>query len=185
MNCRRWQIPALCGVVAASAFVAAMLFWPQKPVPPRRAPATASMQALSRLHDLQLNDYQGKSQPFSQWKGKILVINFWAAWCAPCREEMPYFSRISRDYAEKGVQFVGISSDSAATVRGFADREKISYPLLVGGQHTLELSAALGNSQSGLPFTAIVGRNGEPLLAHTGRLSESELESLLSRHNPQ
>lgn len=181
MNLRRAMIPALCVLIGVAAFTTGFLVRPGKRVSQPPPPEVVSKQALSALLDAQFNDYEGKPQPLAQWKGKILVINFWATWCAPCREEMPYFSRINEQYAGQGVQFVGISTDAADTVRLFARQHKVSYPLLIGGPQIVALSTELGNRQSGLPFTLILGRNREPLLARTGRLPESELESFLRR----
>ncbi len=179
MTLGKGTIAALCALVGAAAFTAGFLARPEKRVSPPPAQDFASKRTLSGLFDLQFNDYGGTPYPFSQWKGKILVINFWATWCAPCREEMPYFSRLSKEYAGKGVQFVGISADPPDTIRLFAKQHGVAYPLLVGGPQTVAMSIDLGNRQSGLPYTLILGRNGEPLLARTGRLPEAELERLL------
>ena len=127
----------------------------------------------------EFNDHRGRRQPMSQWKGRILVVNFWASWCAPCREEMPYFSRLHQKYAAQGVQFLGISTDPPDAVAAFTAKFAVSYPLLIGGPGTIELARSLGNQPDGLPYTLILGRNGEPLLTRTGRLPESELEALL------
>ena len=140
-----------------------------------------SRQAIDRLFAIALNDQYGHPRALAQWRGQILVINFWATWCPPCREEMPYFSRLHSDYATHGVQFVGIAADSAEAVRAFAAREPISYPLLIGGPGIVELSAELGNRVAGLPFTLLLDRNGEPIATRTGRFAESELENLLRR----
>ncbi|MDP3288078.1 MAG: TlpA disulfide reductase family protein, partial [Methyloversatilis sp.] len=74
------------------------------------APTTV---AADRLDALRLADASGTEMPFSAWRGKLLVVNFWATWCPPCREEMPGFSRIAGRLRDRGVQFVGISIDSA------------------------------------------------------------------------
>ena len=134
---------------------------------------------LSSFLGSEFTDHRGRRQPLSQWKGKILIVNFWATWCAPCREEMPYFSRLHRKYAAQGVQFLGISTDPPDAVADFAAKYEVSYPLLIGGPGTIELARALGNHPDGLPYTLVLGRNGEPLLTRTGRLPESELEGLL------
>lgn len=182
MNLRRWQIVAACAL-ATAAFVAGIAI--RQNVPAAKAPTsgTVSKQALSGLFAIQLDDFRGQSHAFAQWKGKILIVNFWATWCGPCRDEMPYFSRIAEKYAANGVQFVGISTDPAETVSTFAAHYRISYPLLIGGPGAIELSAALGNELKGLPYTIILGRNGEPLLTRTGRLAEADLEALLERPN--
>lgn len=179
MNLRRWILPSLFVAIGSVAFTAGLLIRPEKQNSQRQPQELVSKEALSTLLNAQFDDYDGKSYPFSRWKGKILVINFWATWCAPCREEMPYFSRIGAKFAVKGVQFVGISTDTPETVRFFAQQLGISYPLLIGGPQIIALSTELGNRQSGLPFTLILNRNGEPLLTRTGRLPEAELESFL------
>ena len=143
---------------------------------------TVSREAVSRLFDSHFADYQGRQQSLAQWQGKILVVNFWATWCPPCREEMPYFSRLNEKYAPDGVQFVGISADPAHLVETFARQESISYPLLTAGDRSLELSKELGNTLQGLPYTLVLGRKREPLLSHTGRLTETELEALLKQN---
>lgn len=171
-------------LVAVSAAVAALIggitAWHQRSAPevPREPAPVVSTEGLRGLFASAFDDFRGQRQPFAQWQGKILVVNFWATWCAPCREEMPYFSRISEKNAAHGVQFVGITNDSPEAVRSFADQHGIGYPLLIG-QGAIELSQTLGNHRSGLPYTLVLGRNGEPLLSHTGRLPESKLDDLL------
>lgn len=175
---RKSLIIALCCATGIGALTAQLVFRSAK------TPLTGeltSQTALSTLLDHSFTDHNEKPFKLSQWSEKILVINFWATWCPPCREEMPYFSRISEQYAEKGVQFVGLSTDTAETIRLFATNHRISYPLLVGGSHLISLTAELGNRQSGLPFTLILDLNREPLLIRTGRLGEAELESVLYR----
>jgi thiol-disulfide isomerase/thioredoxin len=183
MNIRRWQIVAACVFAAAAAFIIGTVMRQNTPAAKPPTSGAVSEQALSGLFAIQLDDFRGRPHAFAQWKGQILVVNFWATWCAPCREEMPYFSRIAEKHAANGVQFVGISTDPAETVGAFAERYQISYPLLIGGPGAIELSAALGNGLKGLPYTIILGRNGEPLLTRTGRLPEAELEALLERLN--
>jgi thiol-disulfide isomerase/thioredoxin len=82
----------------------------------------------------------------------VLVVNFWATWCPPCKEEMPEFSRLNTKYAPNGVQFVGISLDSADKVAAFKEETEISYPLLIGNLETLDLSSDLGNRAKALPL---------------------------------
>jgi peroxiredoxin len=131
------------------------------------------------LLEIELPDLAGKSQPLSQWKGKILVVNYWATWCPPCRDEMPGFSRLHQRYAAKGVQFVGISIDSADKVRDFQKMTPVSYPLLVGGMEAAATSADIGNPSQGLPFTAIFDRSGALHSVKLGRFKEADLEQRL------
>jgi thiol-disulfide isomerase/thioredoxin len=131
------------------------------------------------LLGLTLPDVAGKPQPLAQWRGKVLVVNFWATWCAPCRDEMPQFMQLQRDLGANGVQFVGIAADSADKVAQFADELHLNYPALIGGYGAIELSGTLGNSLMALPFTVVVDRGGR--IAHTqlGPLPEAKLRTIL------
>ncbi|HUW36093.1 MAG TPA: TlpA disulfide reductase family protein [Rhodocyclaceae bacterium] len=128
---------------------------------------------------LTLPDAAGASQSMQQWRGKVLVVNFWATWCPPCREEMPGFSRLQSKFSAKNVQFVGIGIDSADKIRQFSHDLPVSYPLLVGGTALMGLTEQLGDHEGGLPFTVILGRDGKLLQTRLGLWQESELEKVL------
>jgi thiol-disulfide isomerase/thioredoxin len=147
----------------------------------RRDPPVASIpaEAVTRLFATQMNDSAGKAQDFAQWRGQTLVINFWATWCEPCRDEMPALSRLSQRFSPKGINFVGIALDTPANVADFANKLAISYPLLIAGSEGIELSQKLGNSRSALPYTVVLGPGGKTLLTRLGRVSEAELTGLL------
>jgi thiol-disulfide isomerase/thioredoxin len=112
-----------------------------------------------------LPDSQGTPQSLAQWKGNVVVVNFWATWCAPCREEMPEFVRAQQELGPKGLQFVGIAVDDVDKVRAFAREIGLNYPALIGGYGAIELSKTLGNDLSALPFTVVLDRAGR--VAHT------------------
>ena len=131
------------------------------------------------LLDVVLPDPEGHDQAMAQWRGKILVVNFWATWCAPCREEMPQFVAAQAARGAKGVQFVGIAVDQAAKVVEFSKQIGLNYPVLVGGFGAIELSRSLGNSLSALPFTVIVDRHGRVVQRHLGPLIQPELDRVL------
>ena len=142
--------------------------------------AEISATELKRFLASDFIDHQGRRQSVSQWRGKILVVNFWATWCAPCREEMPDFSRLQEKYSTRGVQFLGIAIESREKIAAYAARNAVSYPLLAGGHDAIALGRSLGNSVGGIPYTLVLGKNGEPLLTHTGRLPAAKLDSLLN-----
>jgi len=111
---------------------------PPKHVPPiTESAASAEAAALQRLLATPLLDLQGNSVTLSNWRGQILVVNFWATWCPPCREELPGFSRQQTKFRGKGVQFVGIALDSTDKVRVFAEKYPVTFPLLVDEQQEL------------------------------------------------
>jgi len=133
------------------------------------------------LLGVSLPDTKGREQSLGQWKGNVLVVNFWATWCAPCREEMPEFVKAQRDLGGKGLQIVGIAIDQADKVEAFATELGLNYPSLVGGFGASELSKTMGNRLGALPFTVVVDRAGR--IAHTqlGPLKPADLRSIVSQ----
>ena len=133
------------------------------------------------LFALELPDTAGVKQPLKQWRGKILVVNFWATWCEPCREEMPEFARTQSELGPRGVQFVGIAVDQADKVSRFAKEINLNYPALVGGYEAMELSRSLGNELVALPFTIVIDRNGRIANTHLGPMKPQQLRSILDK----
>ena len=141
--------------------------------------AATPQSAVDKLLRTSFATTEGQWQTLAAWRGKVLVVNFWATWCPPCREEMPLFSSMQTKYKDKGLQFVGISIDSIDKVREYQSIEKLSYPLLLGSPDTMGLSEALGNVSQALPFTIIITRQGRLDSVKIGRLTEDELEARL------
>ena len=135
---------------------------------------------MDALWKTELADTNGQRMTVNHWRGSILVVNFWATWCAPCREEMPAFVLLQRDLAGKGVQFVGIAADQGEKVKAFATELQINYPLLVGGMDVIDLSARLGNEISALPFTIVVDRAGRIVHRQLGILKPDKLRAVIA-----
>ena len=114
-------------------------------------------------------------------RGKWVVVNFWATWCAPCREEMPEFIRAQGEWGGRGLQFVGIAVDQADKVRQFAGEIGLNYPALIGGYGAMELSKSLGNQLMALPFTVIIGRDGTVAHTQLGPLRDAQLRSIVGQ----
>ena len=127
-----------------------------------------------------LPDVDGHPQSLSQWRGRLLVVNFWATWCAPCREEMPMFVRAQAAHGAKGLQFVGIAVDDAVKVRQFANEIGLNYPALIGGYGAMELSKTLGNTVMALPFTIVIGPDGKVVLTQLGPVQPAQVERLVA-----
>jgi len=124
-------------------------------------------------------DLDNRTRRLAEWRGKVLVCNFWATWCAPCREEIPLLVAARRKYGPGGVEIVGIAIDNVAKVRQFSASFDISYPVLVAGADGLELMRKLGNSSGGLPYTVIADRQGALAHRKLGALKAGELDGLL------
>lgn len=145
---------------------------------PENAPTSS---AIANLFAARLNDPAGETLAMSQWQGRTLVINFWATWCPPCKEEMPVFSRLQTKYAANGVQFVGIALDSADNVINYSKQHPVTYALLIAGSEGAELSRQLGNSLLTVPYTVVLDANGGAHASKMGPFPEQELDALLQK----
>jgi thiol-disulfide isomerase/thioredoxin len=126
-------------------------------------------------------DISGTPRRLIDWQGKALLCNFWATWCAPCREEMPMLDAAHRRYSQKGLQIVGIAIDSAENVAKFVGIVSVGYPLLLGDASAIDLMRELGNSSGGLPFTVLLDRHGRLVERKLGVLSAADLETRIQR----
>lgn len=133
------------------------------------------------LDSARFSDLEGRARGLAEWRGKILVVNFWATWCTPCRDEIPMLLAVRQRYHGKGVEIVGIAIDLAAKVREFALQMKIDYPILLAESEGLDLVRKLGNTPGGLPFTVVVDRDWSLRHRKLGLMKQPELESWLDR----
>ena len=145
----------------------------------RYAPRAPAAPAVAALWQLGFPDLQGQAQQLAQWRGQVLVLNFWASWCAPCREEMPDFAALREQYRPHGVEFLGIAIDNPANVAQFLRRLPVAYPILIGEGTAHGLARQLGNPSGALPYTIVLDRDGNIVLSHLGRLSRATLEATL------
>jgi thiol-disulfide isomerase/thioredoxin len=167
------------GLIAAAAGSA--LWWAMRPVPadPMPSPPDISPAALSAAS---FTGADGRRHAIGELQGKVVVLNFWATWCAPCREEMPTFEKLQREWAGR-VQFVGLSDEDAAKVGAFARSNGITYPLWTGGDEVDELSHRLGNSAHVLPFSAVLDARGNVVAAKVGTYPEDELRKAVIQNS--
>lgn len=176
-KCRKATLAFVLGALALGIAVYLLL---DKTNAPQQANAIPP-QSTEPLFQTHLLDANGKPQPPTNWRGKTLVVNFWASWCQPCREEMPAFSRLQQKYAGNNVQFIGIAVDNARNVADFSKATPVNYPLLIAETEGSELMRQLGNTKLGLPYTIVINRHGKATFAHLGRLSEKQLDDLLAK----
>ena len=122
----------------------------------------------------------GKSANTEDWRGKVLVVNFWASWCPPCVEEMPTLDKIAQEYAAKNVLIVGIGIDSPSNIRQFLEKTPVSYPIMIGGLEGSALAKQMGNAQGALPYTVIINAKGKSVYTKLGKISEEELKKAIN-----
>jgi len=152
-------------------------------IPTSTAQAATTSAGPTRTHrpDFQLPDLNGKPHAVNEWDGKILVVNFWATWCTPCRHEIPFFNKLQAKYAKQGVQFVGVALDDINAVKRFLTVIPIDYPVLIGDDEAIPIAKAYGNSEGVLPYTVFIDKQGNIISIAEGGLSEDIAESTLKK----
>ena len=154
------------GAAAAGALVGALL--------------RQSSSGAAALLSATFPDLEGRPRRLLDWQGRPLVCNFWATWCAPCREEIPLLVAAKQQYSQAGLEVVGISMDSDDKIREFAAIYRINYPLLVAGASAIDLMRAMGNKAGALPYTVLLDRHGVLAGSKLGAYSRAELHAALT-----
>ncbi len=133
-----------------------------------------------QLYSASFKDLKDQMASLSQYKGKVIVMYFWATWCVPCRVETPNLVKLNEMYKGKDVQVIGLALDNGDKVRDFVKDNNITYPIYYGGHDAIVLGKALGNEGGAIPFTVVIGKDGK--LAHTfkGDLPNEELEKIIN-----
>lgn len=166
--------------VALLALASGFLFRSQQSgAPLTRDVSTSADAAASPALQVSLATLDNGKASLAQWKGKVLVVNFWATWCGPCRKEIPEFVKMQSALEAKGLQFVGIAIDDMEQVRTFSKQMGINYPILVGEIDATELGRTLGNEMGGLPFTVVFDRGGRVVKTILGATNETHLAPIL------
>ncbi len=177
-------IIAACGV-ALAAGVAVFLLRPGAAPEPGigSTPAAANEQAPAAA---KLTDLDGRAFTLADYKGKLLIVNFWATWCAPCLHEIPVLVKMQERYGAKGFQLIGPAVDDIEEARRAAPGLKFNYPVAVGTpEDMLDLMTDLGNEQGGLPFSVVITPDGKILERQLGEYSEIELAALIEENLPK
>ncbi len=125
-------------------------------------------------------DVSGRVQSVNQWRGKVLVINFWATWCPPCLKEIPEFVKLQSEYQDKQLQFVGIAIDDTQSVRDYLQRIAINYPILIADDAGIGLAQQMGNVIGAVPFTVVVNQAGQIVYRQPGELSVDKLREVIA-----
>ncbi|HSV81687.1 MAG TPA: TlpA disulfide reductase family protein [Ramlibacter sp.] len=162
----------LGGVAAAAALAGAGVAWWRL-----RPEAADDGAAVARLWGLQFQSPQGTPVAMAGFRGRPLLLNFWATWCPPCVEEMPLLDAFYRQNTARGWQVLGLAVDQPSAVRSWLQKTPVSFPIGLAGLDGTELARSLGNLVGGLPFTVVLGPDGSVRQRRMGRVSASDLQA--------
>lgn len=129
--------------------------------------------------DFTLPAMNGGKHSIGDWDGEVVVLNFWAPWCAPCRREIPMLIEMQEKYGERGLQVVGIGIDSLEAIRTYANKVGINYPVLYGFEAAIKVAASYGNQRGTLPYTVVIDRDGVIRHIFHTRIERSEIEPMI------
>jgi len=137
------------------------------------SPASVLRQDV-KAPQLEVPDINGRVVRLSNYQGKVVLINFWATWCPPCRAEMPDLVRLQREHGKEGLQIIGITypPERKARVRRFARSLKVNYPIILG---TREIKARFSSEET-LPLTVVIDRDGKVSEIISGILLREEFD---------
>jgi thiol-disulfide isomerase/thioredoxin len=145
--------------------------------------ATAAGKSLKPMETAfwqqKFNQLDGQVLSMESFKGKPLVVNFWATWCPPCLDELPLLNAFYAENAAKSWQVLGLAVDQVASVKRFLARSPLSFPVAMAGIDGTDLSRSLGNLSGGLPFTVVFSPAGDVWHRKIGRLSPGDLAAWL------
>jgi peroxiredoxin len=146
----------------------------RQPARSAAAEGVCSADAKPARLDLSFKDINGKPFALSDYKGKVVLLDFWATWCPPCRKEIPGFIELYNSYRSRGFVVIGVSmDDSRSDIKRFARRFKMNYPILIGAGRD-DLEPAFGPLP--LPTAFVIGRDGSICAKHDGLNSKEEFE---------
>lgn len=161
----------LASVAATAALGGAGLAWWRS----QTADTLPEVTPVDGLWAMKWDTPQGTVLPMESFRGRPLLLNFWATWCPPCIEELPLINAFYQENKGKGWQVLGLAVDGLTPVQSFLQKMRLDFPIGMAGMSGAELGRGLGNLTGGLPFTVVLGASGQILHRKLGRLNAADL----------
>ncbi len=148
--------------------------------PPELADGRTMLEPGQKLPDLALPDLNGQAQAFSQWRGRPLLVNFWASWCPPCVREMPLLDDFAAaQEAIHGVRVIGVALDDTDAVADFLAEHPVRFPILIEPSGPSDTSVLLGNRRGVLPYSVLIDADGVLVRGKVGAFDHGEIEGFV------
>jgi thiol-disulfide isomerase/thioredoxin len=179
---RRRQLLVL-GVAAAAALAGAGLAW--RRFSPHESPSGGGGSAAEgALWEMRFESPTGDPVPMAAFRGRPLLLNFWATWCPPCIEELPLLNRFYQQNSGKSWQVLGIAVDQPSAVRKFLAKSPLGFPVAMAGFEGTDISRSLGNLAGALPYSVVFDARSQVVYRKMGVLTERDLASLITAYTP-
>jgi len=152
----------------------------QQNLPPVMPEQGSSVVGTARP-EFAMKDIENEMRNIKEWDGSVVLVNFWATWCPPCKKEIPGFMELQQEYKDKGFQIIGIAIDDEGAVKDYVDTMGMNYPIMAAELEAMDLSRRYGNRINALPFSAFIGRDGKIAFISTGEISKKETEEIINK----
>lgn len=163
---RAWLTGSVAGAAVAAG--AGLAWWQSRP-------RSMEAEAAQQLWQQRFETPDGRPFAMADWRGRPVLLNFWATWCPPCVKELPMLSEFAARQDQHGIQVIGLAVDKAEAVNRFLARQPVRFPVALAMQAGMGLTRALGNLQGGLPFTVVFDAGGQVRQRKIGELGSEEL----------
>jgi len=129
--------------------------------------------------DFTLQGLDGEKHSLSEWDGKVILLNFWAVWCPPCRKEMPDFVELREELSGQAFEIIGVAIDRAEPVQDFIDEIGVDYPILLAELEGLKIMQSYGNQLTTLPYTVLIDQEGKVVEAFRTEVNKQQMLDLI------
>ncbi|MEW9625530.1 TlpA family protein disulfide reductase [Rhodanobacter geophilus] len=167
-------------ILGVAVLAAALGGWLQHESRSAHVPAGVTMAQVGETAPvLELPDLQGRVHRLADYRGRRVLLNFWASWCGPCLDELPALDKMQAKFGEKGPVVLGIAMDEPARVRPFLDHHPLRFPILLGRMEPPSTSLSWGDSGEVLPYSVLIDADGRVIATHRGPLDTTTLDQWL------